>query len=284
MAEENKAEQTDNQDNLIDVLEDFNNDNQAPEQDSSDETNQQAQERQDAVKYLIDNKFEDTPEGREKLAKSYTELQSKTDKDKAQFNQKFQHYDRLDKLDGYLKENPEAVKLLQTKISQEKEQLKGPPTKPEGYDILDEAIENSDSAKWRDDYNSWLVDQGRVAAQEEVQKYKNDIAKQSLIRKDDTELSELGLSDDDKKQFRTFLNDPGNLNNKTLVQIWKFLNGDGGVMPSGENSTRKNLQTSAAAISGKAPNAITPQSEELDKFWDGIMDTTNRVGGSTKKA
>ena len=280
MAEE-KTDVVEEQDNLVDVLNDFNA-GKAPEQDASEETQEQAQERKEAVEYLIDNKFEDTPEGRAKLAKSYTELQSKTDKEKAQFNQKFQHYDRLDKLDTYLKENPEAVKLLQTKINQEKEQLKGPPAKPEGYDILDESIEGSESALWREEYNTWLIDQGRQAAAEEVNKYKQDIARQQMVQKDDQELTDLGLSDSDKKSFRKFLSDPGNLNNQTLVQIWKFLNGDGGIMPSGgSNATRKNLQTSAAAVSGNTPAAVTPQSEELDKFWDGIMNTTNRV--SSKK-
>tara|TARA_R110002110_G_scaffold116418_2_gene287919 strand:+ start:4712 stop:5563 length:852 start_codon:yes stop_codon:yes gene_type:complete len=279
MAEENKTEILE-KDNLIDVLEDFNDGN-APARDESEETNKEAQERQEAVKYLIDNKFEDTPEGREKLAKSYTELQSKTDKDKAQFSEKSEHYGRLDKLDGYLKENPGAVKLLQSHISEEKEQLKGPPTKPDGYDILDEAIEGSESALWRDGYNTWLIDQGRVAAQEEVQNYKDDLAKQAVMRQDDEELSGLGLSDADKEEFRSFLTNPGNLTNETLVNIWKFLNSDGGVMPSGKTATRKNLQTSAASVSGNTPSAITPQSEELDSFWDGIMDTTNRVGGTS---
>jgi len=204
-------------------------------------------------------------------------LQSKTDKEKVAFNQKFEHYERLDKLDGYLKEHPESVKLLQSKITEEKEQLKGPPNKPEAYDILDESIDGSESAIWRDEYNEWLVEQGRMAAANEVQQFKNEIANRELARRDDQELTDLGLDANAKVEFRQFINDPGNLNNKTLVDVWRFLNGDGAVMPSGENTAdRKNLQTSAAAVSGKAPSAITPQSEELNKFWEGIMDTTSR--------
>ena len=211
------------------------------------------------------------------MATAYKELQSKTDKEKSAFNQKFSHYERLDKLDNYLKEHPESVQLLQSKITEEKEQLKGPPPKPEGYDILDESIESTESATWRDEYNAWLIEQGRLAAANEVQQFKDDLASREMARQDDKELTDLGLNDADKGEFRKFLNDPGNLNNKTLVDVWRFLNGDGAVIPSGDNTAaRKNLQTSAAAVQGNAPAAITPQSEELNKFWDGIMKTTNR--------
>lgn len=272
--EEQNVEQS--EDNLIDVLDEFNTQKEGSEGVST-ETEEQAQNRQEAVAYLIDKKFQDTPEGREQLATAYKELQSKTDKEKVAFNQKFEHYERLDKLDGYLKEHPESVKLLQSKITEEKEQLKGPPNKPEAYDILDESIDGSESAIWRDEYNEWLVEQGRMAAANEVQQFKNEIANRELARRDDQELTDLGLDANAKVEFRQFINDPGNLNNKTLVDVWKFLNGDGAVMPSGENTAdRKNLQTSAAAVSGKAPSAITPQSEELNKFWEGIMDTTSR--------
>lgn len=276
--EKNTVENT--EDNLIDVLSDFNTGSESVA--STEETTEQAQERQEAISYLIDNKFQDTPEGRTQLATAYKELQSKTDKEKAAFNQKFQHYDRLDKLDHYLKDHPESVKLLQTKINEEKEQLAGPPPKPDGYDILDEAIDNSESAQWRDQYNAWLIDQGRVAAAKEVQTFKDDLAHREMARQDDQELTNLGLDDGQKLQFRKFLSDPGNLNNKTLVDVWRFLHGDGAVIPSGGNTAdRKNLQTSAAAVSGKAPSAITPQSTELNEFWDGIMNTTNRVGGTS---
>jgi len=272
--EEQNVEQS--EDNLIDVLDEFNTQKEGSEGVST-ETEEQAQDRQEAVAYLIDKKFQDTPEGREQLATAYKELQSKTDKEKVAFNQKFEHYERLDKLDGYLKEHPESVKLLQSKITEEKEQLKGPPNKPEAYDILDESIDGSESAIWRDEYNEWLVEQGRMAAANEVQQFKNEIANRELARRDDQELTDLGLDANAKVEFRQFINDPGNLNNKTLVDVWRFLNGDGAVMPSGENTAdRKNLQTSAAAVSGKAPSAITPQSEELNKFWEGIMDTTSR--------
>jgi len=274
--EEKKVEQS--EDNLIDVLDEFN-----AKQEGSDvvaaetESPEQAQDRQEAISYLIDKKFQDTPEGREKLATAYKELQSKTDKEKSAFNQKFDHYERLDKLDSYLKEHPESVQLLQSKITEEKEQLAGPPPKPDGYDILDESIENTESSTWRDEYNAWLIEQGRLAAANEVQQFKNDLASREMARQDDAELTQLGLDNDQKGEFRKFLNDPAHLNNKTLVDVWRFLNGDGAVMPSGgKTADRKNLQTSAAAVQGNTPTAITPQSEELNKFWDGIMKTTNR--------
>ena len=273
--EEKKVEQP--EDNLIDVLDEFNAQGGSDVVAAETESPEQAQERQEAISYLIDKKFKDTPEGREQLATAYKELQSKTDKEKTAFNQKFDHYERLDKLDGYLKEHPESVQLLQSKISEEKEQLKGPPNKPDGYDILDEAIDSTESAVWRDEYNAWLIEQGRLAAANEVQQFKDDLASQDFARRDDKELSDLGLDDGQKGEFRKFLNDPGNLNNKTLVDVWRFLNGDGAVMPSGDKAAdRKNLQTSAAAVQGNSPTAISPQSEELNKFWDGIMKTTNR--------
>ena len=130
MTQEEKTVDTPQDDNLIDVLQDFNeNAGLAPsssDYESAEESTQEAQDRTEAVEYLINNKFQDTPEGRQALAKAYTELQSKTDKEKAEFQTKSEHYTRLDKLDGYLKENPEAVKLLQSRIAEEKESLKGP--------------------------------------------------------------------------------------------------------------------------------------------------------------
>ena len=283
MAQEEKAVEQPKEDNLIDVLSDFNESagvTSSLEGSDTEETNEQAQNRQSAVEYLINNKFQDTPDGRQQLAKAYTELQSKTDKEKTEYNQKTDHYGRLDKLDGYLKENPEAVKMLQSRIKDEKQSLAGPPSQPEDYDILDEGTKGTTSNEWRDTYNQWLIDQGRDAAKKEVDGFKEDLAKQELARRDDQELTDLGLNGDDKDKFRKFLNDPGEMNNKTLVQVWRFLNGDGAVMPSGNGAAKKNLQTSAAAVSGNTPSAITPQSEELDTFWDGIMSTTNRVGGS----
>ena len=269
---------------LTDVLNDFNSQSGdgSNTEEFTEETTEQTQERQEAVQYLIDNKFQDTPGGRQELAKAYTELQSKTDKDKAQFQRKSDHYTRLDKLDGYLKENPDAVKMLQSRIQDEKKKLQGPPDKPDDYDILDEGVESSSSSEWREKYNAWLINEGRTAAKAEVDAFKNDLKQQDLARRDDNELSDLGLSSDDKAHFRQFLQDPANLNNKTLVQIWKFLNGDGAVIPNGKNGAakNKNLQTSAAAVSGNTPATITPQSAELDEFWDGIMSTTNRVSGS----
>lgn len=44
----------------------------------------------------------------------------------------------------------------------------GPPKKPEDYDILDESIDDSSSAKWRAEYDSWLISQGQQAAKKSL--------------------------------------------------------------------------------------------------------------------
>ena len=83
-------ETTDNPE-VVDVLGDLNEFNVQGSEESQEEVNEeslqeteQTQEEKvaEARKWLIENKFEDTEEGREKHAKSYRELQSKHDKEK----------------------------------------------------------------------------------------------------------------------------------------------------------------------------------------------------------
>ncbi len=282
MADEKKQQVMESGDNLIDVLDDFNTPTGSQEAQSENvetakETPEQVEDRQDAVNYLIDNKFADDPKGREQLAKAYRELQSKSDQEKAEFNKERQRNEKLGALDNYLKENPSVVKLIQEKVAQSKEELDGPPIKPENYDILDESIEGSEAQKWRMGYDKWLVEQGRKAATEEVNKLKNAMAQQEVVKKDTQELRDLGLSDDDISTFRGFINDPGNLNNANLVKIWKLLSGKGEEpLQNAKKTATQNQQVSAAAISGYSNPVKTRQSQELDQFWDGIMDTSQR--------
>ena len=147
MADDQKQQvETKSEDNLnmIDVLDDFNKGSSEETQPEESNVETQPEEAIDNTKenvqWLIDSKFKDDEEGREKLAKSYRELQSKYDKDSNRSKEDQEKYERLEKLDGFLQENPEVVKTMKEKVDTIAKAESGPPKKPEDYDILDESI------------------------------------------------------------------------------------------------------------------------------------------------
>ena len=166
--------------NVVDVLNDFNSaegSSGEPQEEEAqpEESNVEAKEENvtDTKSWLIENKFEDTNEGRENLAKSYRELQSKIDKDKDGLNKKAEDVERLEKLDVLLRDNPLVVKAMKDALNKEQEKADGPPKKPDGYDILDEGIEGTESYTWRQGHDEWLITQGRKQAVKEVDNFKH---------------------------------------------------------------------------------------------------------------
>ena len=138
--------------NMIDVLDDFNQgsseepvEQEVQTEDSNVETQpeEKVETTEENVKWLIDNKFKDDEEGKENLAKSYRELQSKHDKDNSKNKDESEKFERLEKLDMFLKDNPEVVKTMKSKVDDIAKTESGPPKKPGDYDILDESIEGT---------------------------------------------------------------------------------------------------------------------------------------------
>ena len=182
MADDQKQqEETKSEDNLnmIDVLDDFNQGSSEETQAEGSNVETQPEEAIDNtnedVQWLIDNMFKNDDEGRENLAKSYRELQSKYDKDSNRSKEDQEKFDRLEKLDGFLQENPEVVKTMKEKVDTIAKAESGPPKKPEDYDILDESIDDTSSATWRGEYDNWLITQGQKAAKEELNAYRAEL-------------------------------------------------------------------------------------------------------------
>ena len=269
-------ETTDNPE-VVDVLGDLNEFNVKGSEESQEEVNEeslqeteQTQEEKvaEARKWLIENKFEDTEEGREKLAKSYRELQSKHDKEKPG-----EEVEKLKKLDAFLKENPNVVNAMKGEIDKMQNNLDGPPEKPEDYDSYDEDTPGTTSYEWRQDYNQYLIDQGRNAAKSEVDTLRQEMNIERQQKDRMLKLKSMGMSDDEIKEYDDFMSDDKRVTEENLVEVFRFLK----AKESGETVNPELTQpaqqkrTSAAAVSGTTPPQGKSQEKEKDDFFKGLM-------------
>ena len=269
-------ETTDNPE-VVDVLGDLNEFNVQGSEESQEEVNEeslqeteQTQEEKvaEARKWLIENKFEDTEEGREKLAKSYRELQSKHDKEKPG-----EEVEKLKKLDAFLKENPNVVNAMKSEIDKMQNNLDGPPEKPEDYDSYDEDTPGTTSYEWRQDYNQYLIDQGRNAAKSEVDTLRQEMNIERQQKDRMLKLKSMGMSDDEIKEYDDFMSDDKRVTEENLVEVFRFLK----AKESGETVNPESTQpaqqkrTSAAAVSGATPPQGKSKEKAKDDFFKGLM-------------
>ena len=299
--DQNTPEQEMSEDNLLNELDSFNNgsseevtkeESNADSAELQEKTPEQAQDIQEETEskqseseevaeieqWLIENKFKDDEDGRSKLAEAYKQLQSKTDKERNEFSQKEEKYSKLAQLDEFLSNNPDVVQKLTQEVQAKKEESNLPPKKPEDYDILDESIENSSSAQWRQQYDQWLIRQGSAQAIGEIEKLKSELSESQAFEMETVELQKMGLSDTDIVEYRQFMADPNNVTQENLVNIWKMIAKNGKSSNSIQKEKEpqpKNKQNSPASVSGSVPNAVEPEKKELDSFWDGIMEFNN---------
>ena len=267
--------------NMIDVLDDFNqgsSEEPQAEEVQAEESNVETQPEEainntkEDVQWLIDNKFKNDEEGRENLAKSYRELQSKYDKDSNRSKEDQEKFDRLEKLDSFLKENPEVVKTMKDKVDTIARNEAGPPKKPEDYDILDESIDDSSSAKWRAEYDSWLISQGQQAAKKELESYRAEREAAERQAQEVLELKKMGLSDKEIPDYYNFVTSDANLTTENLVKIYRYLKVDGNdTKPEEKQQPVEPKRTSAAAATGSTPPAKSSEKKVVEEFWDGIM-------------
>lgn len=280
------------EDNLVDTLSEFN---EGSSEESSQEEEAQVAEKQsddnegagtteqpneeETVEWLIENKFRNDEEGVANLAKSYKEIQGRSQKAENALSEKDSRYEQLDELDTWLGKNPEVVKGLIKEV-EHRESLSSPPQKPDDYDILDEAIEGTSSYEWRMKKDEYLVSQGKLEAQKMVNEFKSEMAKQEELRAEYRELRNLGLDDNEIVGYYDFMNDPSNVTNENLVKVYKILKDQHGnstpettQTSSGEQKPkRKDKQTSAASVTGASAPAKSSESQEVDEFWGGIME------------
>ena len=269
-------ETTDNPE-VVDVLGDLNEFNVQGSEESQEEVNEeslqeteQTQEEKvaEARKWLIENKFEDTEEGREKLAKSYRELQSKHDKEKPG-----EEVEKLKKLDAFLKENPNVVNAMKSEMDKMQSNLSGPPEKPEDYDSYDEDTPGTASYEWRQSYNQYLIDQGRNAAKSEVNTLREEMQIERQQKDRMLKLKSMGMSENEIEEYDNFMTDDKRVTEENLVEVFRFLK----AKESGETVNRESTQpaqqkrTSAAEVSGATPPQGKSKEKAKDDFFKGLM-------------
>ena len=289
--DQNNQEEVMNEDNLLAELDEFNSgsspepeveepqeeevlETQPDENNDNEEPNEQSQVEQ----WLIENKFANDEEGVQKLADAYKQLRLKSDKDRNEWANERGKYEKLAQLDEFLSNNPDVVQKLTESVQEKQKDMNAPPVKPDDYDILDESIENSSSAKWRAEHDKWLISQGATQAMLEVEKLKSELSQSQAFDAETIELQKMGLSDTDIVEYRQFMADPNNVSQENLVEIWKTLSkkGKNSQPKTSEQAPKvKNKQNSAASVSGNAPQAIEPEEKAVDDFWKGIMEFNN---------
>ncbi len=298
--DQNSQVEVKNEDNLLAELEQFNsgslpeveepqeqnvsvaeeNTEEVQETTSDEKVDKEPETKSEIEQWLIENKFKNDEQGVQKLADAYKQLQSKSDKEKNEWNSQKEKFDKLAQLDDYLAQNPDVVQKLTESVSEKQQNLNSPPVKPDDYDILDESIDNSNSAKWREQHNEWLIQQGAVQAMQEVEKLKSELSESQAFDAETIELQKMGLSDTEIVEYRQFIADPNNVTQENLVNIWKTLSNGHNSQPKVDVETVpkvKNKQNSAASVSGSAPSAIEPEEKALDNFWKGIMEFNNNT-------
>ena len=289
--DQNNQEEVMSEDNLLAELDEFNSGSSSeseveePQKEEVLETkpdekndNEEPNEQSKVEQWLIENKFANDEEGVQKLADAYKQLQSKSDKDKNEWNAEKSKYEKLAQLDEFLSSNPDVVQKLTESVQEKQKDMNAPPVKPEDYDILDESIENSSSAKWRAEHDKWLISQGATQAMLEVEKLKSELSQSQAFDAETIELQKMGLSDTDIVEYRQFMADPNNVSQENLVEIWKTLSNKGNNSKpevAQQAPKVKNKRNSAASVSGNAPQAIEPEEKAVDDFWKGIMEFNN---------
>lgn len=244
---------------------------------SEEEITEQEEAVEEVKKWLINNKFEDSEEGRRKLADAYKNIQSAKDKAESELRDKSSKYEKLDKLDEWLKNNPNIVEMLQKEA--QKEEADGPPQKPEEYDLMEESIEGSESNLWRKEYDDWLIEQG---AKKAMQQFESIRQKENAIKARQAEINELkslGMTEEEIKSFYGFMKSPDNVTTSNMVKVWKVLNGkeNNNAETSSDKSKNSNKVLemekvqSGASVEGKPTPAKKPQEKELEDFMKGIM-------------
>lgn len=245
---------------------------------SEKEITQEEEKAVDEVKkWLIDNKFEDTEEGRDKLADAYKNIQSAKDKAEGELREKSSKYEKLEVIDSWLRKNPHIVEKLQEEA--DKQEAGGPPQKPEDYEILEEASEGSSSQVWRQEYDQWLIDQGAQKAMKQFEGVRQQESEVKARQAEIKELKSLGMTDDEIKSYYGFMKSPENVTTSNMVKVWKVLNGkeESVTSPSEKEkaSQSKVLEMekvqSGAAVEGKPTPVKKPAEKELDDFMKGIL-------------
>ena len=245
---------------------------------SEEEITQKEEEAVEEVKkWLIDNKFEDTEEGRDKLADAYKNIQSAKDKAEGELREKSSKYEKLEVIDSWLQKNPHIVEKLQDEAN--KQEAGGPPQKPEDYEILEEASDGSSSQVWRQEYDQWLIDQGAQKAMKQFEGVRQQESQVKARQAEINELKSLGMTEEEIQSYYGFMKSPENVTTSNMVKVWKVLNEkQESVNPPSEKEKAGQSKVlemekvqSGASVEGKPTPVKKPAEKELDDFMKGIL-------------
>ena len=287
---------SDNQKDVMDSLKEFNNpsaegseemeakeaENKAkPQPEEKSDVEESPKETEESkVNWLIENKFRNDDEGRQKLADSYKNMQSMKDKAEKTLKSQEGEYDRLKQLDQFLQENPNVVNTLKSEVKKVAKTEDSPPVKPEDYDILDEQIDGSSSQEWRGQHDKWLIKQGAAQAMQYVDDIRQKDANTQALQSEVNELKSLGMSDDEINSYYGWMDSPENVTTENKVKIYRILNGqvsqESISAEAQSNSSDTDIKemsknVSAGAVEGKAPATKTSFEKEQDNWVSSIM-------------
>ena len=100
-----------------------------------------------------------------------------------------------------------------------------------------------------------------------------EMARIAMATVPDTIVEEMGMSDDEIKEYDSFMSDDKRVTEENLVEVFRFLK----AKESGETVNPELTQpaqqkrTSAAAVSGTTPPQGKSQEKEKDDFFKGLM-------------
>ena len=274
---------------MMDTLNEFNKgtDDGSPDEDQAESGNtvedsaeaQPQMSPQEKEGWLIENKFRDDAEGRDKLANSYRSLQGEKDKLSNEYGEKEEKYRQLDQLDTFLRANPEVVENLRGNIEEKVNQSKAP-VKPDDYDPYEESIEGSESYKYRQAYDKYLVMQGANEARKELDGFRHEMQAKEAVEAEQQVLQNLGLNDSDIQEYRDFINDPNVVTPENLVNIWRMMSQQKTEKTATGNTQKTQSEgspgrTSLASVSGVTPSPLKSSTKEVNEFMDDIMQFSN---------
>ena len=229
--------------------------------------------------WLIENKFRDDADGRDKLAESYRSLQGEKDKLSNEYKEKEEKYKQLDQLDSFLRTNPDVVADLRGNIEEKTSQDKAP-VKPDDYDPYEESVDGSESYKYRQAYDKYLVQQGANEARKELDGFRQEMQAKEAIEAEQQVLHNLGLNESEIQEYRDFINDPNVVTPENLVNIWRMMSQQKTEKTAPGNAPQTQSEgssgrTSLASVSGVTPSPLKSSTKEVNEFMDGIMQFSN---------
>lgn len=204
-------------------------------------------DKDDIKKWLIDNKFEDTPEGLAKLAKSYTELQGRTQKAEDANKENAEALLRLkplEKIGQFLSRDEASLQFIKRRMAVgSKEQELKEPEMPADYDSLDTGTTGTATYKYHQDLRKYDIAMAKQEVKTEfdselskIRAEISDSGKESRATEDlHKALAKSGYDDEGITEFEKFVKElKPEKATETLIKLHKLETGKDVVVPLSE--------------------------------------------------